>query len=601
MTVATQQQRRMNVVMVGHVDHGKSTVIGRLLADTDALPEGKLEQVRELCRRNAKPFEYAFLLDALKDERSQGITIDTARCFFQTERRPYILIDAPGHIEFLKNMITGAARAEAGVLVIDALEGIQENSKRHGFMISMLGVRQIAVLVNKMDLVDYDEATFERIRTEYSAFLEKIGVVPLSFIPVSGLQGVNIASRATETAWYEGPTLLEQIDAFEERQDPVDLPFRYPVQDVYKFTASGDDRRIVAGTVSTGKAAVGDEVVFYPSGKRSTVKTVEMFSAPERDAVQAGEVAGLTLTTQVYAQRGELLARADEPQPNVASRFRVNLFWMGKSPMVVGRTYKLKLGATRSPIKLVQILNVLDASELTTVRNKQQIDRHDVAECVLETPKPVAFDLVGDIESTGRVVVVDSYEIAGAGIVLEAMGDEEHSLKEHVRAREFAWKPSAISADERTSFYHHGAKFVVLTGAPDTGKEALARALEKKLFYASYKAYYLEIGRLETGLDADVSDETHIEHVRRLGELARIFTDAGQIFITSMSELDDYDLETLKLLNQPHEILVVHVGPRTYERYEPDLVIAAGTPEDEAVRAVCTLLREKNVIMQFSI
>jgi len=212
-TVHTDENREMNIVIVGHVDHGKSTVIGRLLADTDSLPEGKLDMVRELCRRTSKPFEYAFLLDALKDERSQGITIDAARCFFKTDYRKYIIIDAPGHIEFLKNMITGASRADAALLVIDAHEGIRENSRRHGYLLAMLGIRQIAVLVNKMDLVGYDKNVFDSIVTEYSDFLSKIGVHPECFIPISAVEGDNIAEAKENMPWWNGNTVLSQLDA----------------------------------------------------------------------------------------------------------------------------------------------------------------------------------------------------------------------------------------------------------------------------------------------------------------------------------------------------------------------------------------------------
>ena len=222
----------MNIVTVGHVDHGKSTVVGRLMADTGVLPEGKLEQIRENCRRNSKPFEYAFLLDALKNEQAQGITIDTARCFFKTEKRHYIIIDAPGHIEFLKNMVTGASRAEAALLVIDAARGIEENTRRHGYFLSMLGIRQVAVLVNKMDLVAYRQQVYDDIRTAYADFLHKIGITPASFIPVSGMQGDNIAGHSANMPWYDGLNVLEQLDRFQAVPEPEDRPLRLPVQGV---------------------------------------------------------------------------------------------------------------------------------------------------------------------------------------------------------------------------------------------------------------------------------------------------------------------------------------------------------------------------------
>lgn len=233
----------MNIVVVGHVDHGKSTVIGHLLADTDSLPKGKLDAIRESCKRNSKPFEYAFLLDALKNEQSQGITIDTCRCFFKTEKRRYIIIDAPGHIEFLKNMVTGASRAEAALMVIDASHGVEENTRRHGYYLSMLGIRQIAVLVNKMDLIGYDQNKYETICQEYTAFLKEIGIVPKTFIPVSARVGDNISAPSAEMPWYQGMTVLQVLDSFENIQPSHQLPFRMSVQGVYKFTAGGYSRR----------------------------------------------------------------------------------------------------------------------------------------------------------------------------------------------------------------------------------------------------------------------------------------------------------------------------------------------------------------------
>ena len=336
---------QFDLVVVGHVDHGKSTLIGRLLADTGSLPQGKLEQVKEHCARTSRPFEYAFLLDALKAEQAQGITIDTARCFFRTARRRYIINDAPGHVEFLKNMVTGAARAEAALLLIDAAEGIKENSRRHGTIISLLGIRQVVVVVNKMDLVNYDRAVFDRIEKEYRAFLEHLGVRPLRFIPISARDGVNVAARGEGVDWYDGPTVLEQIDRFEREDAAAGLPLRLPVQDIYKFTEEGDDRRIVAGTIETGSVGVGDEVIFLPSRKRSHIASIEAFNAPVSQRADAGEALGYTLTEQIYIKPGELMVRADERPARLGTRLRANIFWMSRSPLVRGRRYKLKLGA----------------------------------------------------------------------------------------------------------------------------------------------------------------------------------------------------------------------------------------------------------------
>ena len=595
---------QMNVVVVGHVDHGKSTLIGRLLADTHSLPQGKLEQVKATCARNAKPFEYAFLLDALKDEQSQGITIDTARSFFKTERRRYILIDAPGHIEFLRNMITGAARAEAALLLIDAHEGIQENSRRHGYILSMLGIRQIVVLVNKMDLVGYDQAAFERLKAEYEAFLRRLDIHPVGFIPLSAVNGINVSQRGdAEMPWYRGPTMLAQLDALERAAEPSDLPFRFPVQDVYKFTEGGDDRRIFAGTIRTGQITAGQAVAFHPSGTRSRIRSVEVFSAPPRSTAVAGQATGFTLETQLYIRPGELMVREDQPAPLIGRRFRVNLFWMGRAPMIQGKTYKLKIGTAQVPLKLVEVRSVLDATDFIAEQTRPQVDRHDVAECVVETHRPIACDTIDQILHTGRFVVVDDYEIAGAGVILERLDDSESTVAAHVRGREFAWEGGSVTPAQRAVAYGHASKFVLLTGADAAALTTLAGSIEQTLFRLGFKAYYARPSNVARGLDADIQfrGEMRDEHVRRLGELARLLTDAGQIFITSLAEADEFDVRNLELLNQPHEILVVRLGETADARFAAHLTLPAGTDSNTGVQAVCQLLREKKVIVDYQI
>src|SRR5262245_12948825 len=431
---------RMNIVVTGHVDHGKSTVIGRLLADTGSLPEGKLEMVRATCERNAKPFEYAFLLDALKDEQAQGITIDSARVFFKTERRHYIIIDAPGHIEFLKNMISGASRAEAALLVIDAKEGVKENSRHHGFMLSMLGISQIAVVVNKMDLVDYSREVFDRIVAEYREFLARFGVTPRWFIPVSGFHGENLVHKAAALGWYDGPTVLEALEAFENRGPLTDAAFRMSVQGIYKFTQQQDDRRIVSGTIDSGRIAVGDEVVFYPSGKRSRVKTIEAFNRPPQPAPEAGQATGFTLTEQIYISRGEVATIASERKPHVSTKMRVSLFWLGRAPLVMKKEYVLKLGAARVPVRLDQVHRVIDASELSSSETRTKVERHEVAECTLALGKPLAFDTAEQSPATGRFVIVDDFEISGGGIIRDAVSDKQAWVRDKVLQRNYKWE-----------------------------------------------------------------------------------------------------------------------------------------------------------------
>jgi bifunctional enzyme CysN/CysC len=594
---------QMNIVIVGHVDHGKSTVIGRLLADTGTLPKGKLELVKENCRRNSKPFEYAFLLDALKDEQSQGITIDMARCFFKTAARDYIIIDAPGHIEFLKNMITGASRAESALLVIDVDEGIKENSKRHGQMVSMLGVKQVTVLVNKMDLVDFSEEIFEKLKADYSEFLAQIKVKPVSFIPVSAREGDNIAILSERMPWYRGATVLEQLDGFTSDKQLQDKPFRFPVQDIYKFTRQNDDRRIVAGTVAAGSVSVGDEVLFLPSGKQSAIRSVESFNTASKQVASTGEALGFTLTTQIYIRPGELMVKPSEPLPEVGTRFRVNIFWVGRAPMIMQKEYKLKIGSARASVKLAEICNTLDASDLSYSKNKHQLDCRDVGECILETSRPIAFDPAAASETTGRFVIVDNYEIAGGGIVIENLSADETLLQRHIRERENNWEKGLINAEEREHANRHRAKFIVFTGVPGTGKRSIAKALEQGLFDNRLNAYYLGVANIDRGLDADLgyNVDNAGERLRRIGELARILTDAGLIFITTIDDADDYDIEILKQLNEPSDILVVNLGENTFSRYHPDLQISAGGRVVDAVKEVASMLKTKEIIIEYQI
>src|SRR6266404_1419702 len=276
---------QLKIVIVGHVDHGKSTFVGRLFHDTGSLPEGKLEQLRQIAERRGVPFEWANLMDALQSERDQNITIDTAQIWFQTSKRQYVIIDAPGHKEFLKNMITGAANAEAALLLIDAHEGVQENSRRHGYLLNLLGIRQIAVLVNKMDLENYDQAKFHQIESEYRVWLKTVGVQPATFIPIAAKHGDNIASRSVQMPWWQGPTVLEILDEFKVSELPKDQPLRLPIQDIYRF----DDRRILAGRLEAGSMKVGDKLIFSPSNKTSTVRSIERWSAPPCESASAGQ------------------------------------------------------------------------------------------------------------------------------------------------------------------------------------------------------------------------------------------------------------------------------------------------------------------------
>lgn len=586
------EREQMNVVIVGHVDHGKSTLVGRLLADTGSLPEGKLEAVKAQCARNAKPFEYAFLLDALKDEQAQGITIDTARTFFKSDKRDYIIIDAPGHIEFLKNMISGAARAEAALLVIDAHEGIRENSKRHGYMMRFLGIKNLAVCVNKMDLAGYDQKVFEQIKADYTKFLNEIDLKPLAFIPIAAFHGDNIASSSKNMPWYKGPSILGVLDAFVKQPPEDQQVFRMPVQDIYKFTEEGDERRIVAGRIATGTVRTGDEIVFLPSGKKNRVKSVEYFNAPARTESFAGQSTGFTMETEIYIRPGEIMCRSSEKLPQISNKFKANVFWMGKQPLIMGKTYKLKIATQQVPVIVSQIVHVLNAAELASVK-KDNVGRHEVGECIFETLKPVAFDLASEIAATGRFVIVDNYEIAGGGIILAPVFDNESSLNTHIRKREFGWERSHITPEMRAQKYSHKSALIAIIGRIDTGKQRIAKALEEQLFELGKNVYFLGISnRLLGGASADSKDRVLGKHemLLQLGELAHLMTDAGLILITSVTDIDEHELKMIRTLNRPNPTFVVNVGENRFNAQDIDLNLPENEESEAAVKKIVELL-----------
>jgi bifunctional enzyme CysN/CysC len=589
-TSATEFEARMGIVIVGHVDHGKSTIIGRLLADTGSLPEGKLEQIKDLCARTAKPFEYAFLLDALKDERAQGITIDAARVFFRTPKRRYLILDAPGHVEFLKNMVTGAARAEAALLVLDAGEGIQENTRRHAYLLSMLGVRQLAVVVNKMDLVGSRQEAFDAFARDLGAFLASIGLEPAAIIPVIGREGDNLATRSTTMSWYTGPTVLEALDAFRSQGEAVEGPFRMPVQAVFKFTNNGDDRRIVAGTIDSGRLRVGDEVVFHPSGKRTRVKSLEGFNRVAPTVVGAGESTGFTLAQQIYVQRGELATLANEPQPLTATRIRTSIFWLGARPLEVGRSYTLKLGTARVSVHLEHIERVLDASTLEAVTDRTAVLRNEVAECVLKLRQPIAFDRAADLASTSRFVLVDNYSISGGGVVREALSAAP-------------LRPSSRQAVQSVAFR---AGVLWLTGQRGAGKSALGRWIAAHAATNGAKVELLDddtLGELFPTTGARVDAELRVRQVAWLA--SRLEAHGATVVVAIDSPEDDARRAARALasnfveihLHASPELLAQRAGSSATESYEapvqPELALDTGRLSlDEAGAEILAWLDE---------
>ena len=519
----------MKVAIVGHVDHGKSTLVGRLLNDTDSLPAGKVDAVAEMCKRRGMPFEWAFVTDALRAERDQGITIDASHIRFADKFRDYVLIDAPGHREFLKNMISGAAGCDAALVVIDAVEGVREQSRRHGYLLHLLGVRQIAVAVTKMDTADYSAERFGRIETDFRRLLEELGIELSAIVPVSGRDGDNIVNRSENTPWYHGPTVLEALGGFQLQPLPVDLPLRIPVQDVYKF----DTRRIIAGRVESGRISVGDEIVFSPSNHSVKVKSLEGWNTESPIAfAEAGEQVGITLEDQVFVERGELISHIDTA-PMESNVFRARLFWLGDEPLTVGRRYTLKLGTAEARVEVETVERVVDTAELLAA-NTESVPKDAVADVILRSQSMLALDPAEQNPRTGRFVLADGYDIVGGGLIdMEGYPDQRSLITR--RSTNVYEVEHTVTDEMRMARNGHRGGVLWFTGLSGAGKSTLALELERRLFQKGYQVYVLDGDNLRHGLNANLgfSPEDRAENIRRVGEVAALFARAGFVVLTA--------------------------------------------------------------------
>jgi bifunctional enzyme CysN/CysC len=484
-------------------------------------------------------FEYSFLLDSLLEEQEQNITIDTTQIQFRTDKRPYVIIDAPGHKEFLKNMITGAASADAAVLLIAANEGVREQSRRHGYLLSLLGIKQVVVAVNKMDLVDFSEQVFNDVVAEYKKFLSQIGLQARAFVPISARSGLNVAFRNPEDQdgagasgdsampWYSGPTITEMLDTFEPPKPLNELPLRFPVQDIYRF----DERRIIAGRIESGTLRVGDELFFSPNDKTGVVKSIERWNAPVRDYAVAGESIGITLEEQIFVERGHI-ASHEADAPIESNRFKARLFWMGRKSLTVGERYKLKLATQELDAEVVSVDRVIDASTLETVSEARgEIARNDVAEITIQTRGALVVDNHDRNPIMGRFVIVDNRQVAGGGIIFGGL----YTDRTQIKSKNIFWSEGDITAQRRALRNGHKGAVIWLTGLSGSGKSTIASALERELFKLNMQTYVLDGDNIRHGLNANLgfSPEDRSENIRRVAEVAKLVADAGAVTITA--------------------------------------------------------------------
>ena len=532
----------MKIVIVGHVDHGKSTLVGRLFYETGSLPEGKFDQIKDTCERRGVPFEWAFLMDALQAERDQNITIDTAQIWFKTAKRPYVIIDAPGHREFIKNMVTGAASADAALLLIAANEGVQEQSRRHGYLLSLLGVKQVAVVVNKMDMVDHDEAVFDAIEQEYRSFLTQLGVEPACFIPISAREGDNIAARSEHTPWYDGPTIVSALDNFVPPAQSGNQSLRFPIQDIYRF----DHRRILAGRIESGTLKVGDELLFTPGQRTARVKSIERWSTQQSEQAHAGESVGITLDNQIFVERGHIAAHTSSA-PTETNRFKANLFWLGDKPIEPGSTYKLKLASQEIACRVERIDRVIDASTLDTHEDDERVSKNDAAEIVIRTLGPIALDVYGEFVPTARFVLVDDWDVRGGGIITHALERSQDGYEAGGAAL------SAPNSVERFKRNRHRGAIVALHGDPARERKLLG-LLERALFNRGMQTFTLSPKHV------DLKQAEHDPQTQAL--LARNLAAAGVVCILDTPMAEGSSLRTFRMIadDERTAFLVVHLA-----------------------------------------
>jgi bifunctional enzyme CysN/CysC len=551
----TSPHSQLKIVIVGHVDHGKSTLVGRLFHDTDSLPDGKYEAIAAMCTKRGMPFEWSFLMDALQSERDQGITIDTSQIWFQTPKRRYVIIDAPGHKEFLKNMVSGAASSEAAVLVIDAKEGVREQSKRHGYLLHLLGVTQIAVAVNKMDAIGYSESQFRAIETEYRAYLQGIGVTPTFVIPISAREGDCITQKSERMPWYTGPAVVEALDAFTATPSREEQPLRFPIQDVYKF----DDRRIIAGRIESGRLKVGDEVLVSPRNRRVRVQSIEAWGGETlpQEAI-AGQSIGITFDEQIFAERGQMISHVESP-PVLTNQFSAHLFWLADHPLAMGQKYRLKLATAEYAAEVAAIERVIRTDDLSH-RAESQVEKGDVAEVRFRLKGQAALDAFAADPQTGRFVLVEGFMPVGGGIIRrEGLTDQRVSGRE-VKSQNIFAVNQAVGAEQRALANGHRGAVLWFTGLSGAGKSTLAVELEHRLFAKGFHTYVLDGDNVRRGLCSDLgfSPEERSENIRRAGEVAALFADAGVVTITSFISPYHADREMARAA-APDRFHLVHI------------------------------------------
>ena len=546
-----QHKTMLRFITCGSVDDGKSTLIGRLLYDSKMIFEDQLASLKADSRKmgtQGENIDFALLVDGLAAEREQGITIDVAYRFFATEKRKFIVADTPGHEQYTRNMVTGASTADLAVILVDARQGVLTQTRRHSYLVHLLGIKHIVLAVNKMDLVNYDQAVFDQIVADYEAFATKIGIEDFTPIPISGLAGDNIASKSTATGWYDGATLIEHLETVEVATNAaVDRPFRMPVQWVNRPNL---DFRGFSGLISSGKICTGDAVRIVPSGRNTTIKEIVTQDGALSEAV-AGQSVTLTFDDEIDCSRGDVIALADNP-PAIADRFEATLVWMSEDALIPRRAYWLKIGtqtvsASVQPPKYQIGINTLEHLAAKT------LDLNAIGVCTFSTDKPITFEPYDDSKTLGGFVLIDkmSNNTAAAGMI-------NFSLR---RAHNIHWQGADVDRDAHAALKNQTPKVLWFTGLSGSGKSTIANEVEKRLHAMGKHSFLLDGDNVRHGLNKDLgfTDTDRIENIRRIGEVAKLMTDAGLIVLTAFISPFRSERQMVREMMPDGEFIEIHI------------------------------------------
>lgn len=516
----------IKLIVVGHVDHGKSTLIGKLLYELGQISEDKVSEIKKSCLSRSVSFEWAFLLDSLKLERDQGVTVDTTQIFFRTKKRHYVFIDTPGHKEFLKNMITGATQAEIALLMIDVTEGIRDQTKKHVYLLRLIGMKKVIILINKMDAVDYKQKRFFEVKKKIENYLNDIDIFPVDILPISAKRGANITEN-DKIKWFKGNTVASVLDKVESDEKNQNSLLRFPVQDVYRI----GKKRIIVGRIESGFIKEGDKILISPSNMESEINSIEIWPRKMKEKYFAGECVGITFKDQLFVEKGNIISKKRNP-PMVLQTFRSKIFWFSKEPLSLNKNYQLKINTRSYEIKFLSIEKVIRTDNLLE-KEKKIIERNDVSFVRIFSQSLICIDDFETLPNTGCFSISNSFEVVGGGIV-DTKNDlvKKNDLnKPFLKSEEFF-----ISEIDRVLRYGHRPGIIWLTGLSGSGKSTLAKEVEKNLFSKGYNTFILDGDNLRGGINKDLgfSPEDRKENIRRTAELAALISSAGFIVLVSL-------------------------------------------------------------------